>query len=205
MKKLLLSLSFLLLVSSPVYALIVTENVDRDEFQYEVTYQALTEDLSANVTATAIPFHSAYASGTIPTNQIYYAVVPRDGVLVGMSVSGNAACTAGGVTFDATINNQVTGMQTIIEPTTGTARSAVGISGAADPQYAYIRQDRASTTTARGFRKETSPYLDIHNAEHPYGKVTQLSAGNRVGIKVTTSSGFLPVTTDYLVILYVLE
>lgn len=198
MKRLLLASLFLLVTSVPAFGLIVTDNVDRDDFQYEVGYSFATEDLTASLSAIEIPARHA------DTISNFYYVVPRDGRIVGMSVAGNAAVTDGAATFDITINSQVTGVQTVIENTVTTARSAVGIGGSAGSQYAYIRQDRAETAVFQGFRAETST-ADRHNADHPYGKATALSAGNRVGVKVTTSSGLTPTSVDYLIVIYVLE
>jgi len=197
MKKLLLACLFLL-ICTPAFGLIVTDNVDRDNFGYEVAFSYATDNISANTIAWEIPVES-----TLDDN--FYYVVPRDGRVVGMSVAGSAACTAGAATFDITINGAVTGIQTVIEPTATTARSAVGINGAADPQYAYIRQDRADSVVARGFRVSLDR-VGYHDAEHPFGKATALTAGNRIGVTINTTTGFTPTaTTDYLVVIYVLE
>ena len=199
MKKLLLSISLFLLVCGPAYGLIETRNVDPDNFDYEVAFGFSTADTSTTVTGLAIPINSTL------TDNFYY-VVPRDGRVVGMSVAGSAACTAGAATFDITINGTVTGVQAVIEPTALAVRSAVGIDGKADPQYAYIRQDRASSTVAQGFRKTGHPQEDRYDAEHPYGKATALTAGNRIGVNFITSTDFAPnSSTDYLVVIYVLE
>lgn len=198
MKRLFLISLFLLFTFGSAFALIVTDNVDKDAFQYEVPYHFSTNDLATSQTAVEIPVIAG------ATQHNFYYVIPRDGRIVGMSIAGNKAVVAGAATFDLTINGTVTGIQTVIEPTVGTARSAVGISGSAGPQFAYIRQDRAETASARGFRS-SSDKASYHNAEHFYGKATALSAGNRVGARITTSSSFAPTTTDYVITIYVLE
>lgn len=198
MKALLLSISLLLLVSNPVYALIETENVDRDEFQYEVGYQFATGDLQASQSAVEIPV-------IVDLGHNFDLVVPRKGSLVGMSVAGNAACATGAATFDVTIAGTVTGIQTVIEPTAGSsAQTATGVGGAAGPQYAYIRKVREDSPVARGFR-HTYDRNSFHDADHVYGKATALSAGNRIGVKVTTSSDFAPTSSDYVVVIYALH
>ena len=201
MKKLLFVFLFLLVCSfaSPSYALIVTENVDKDAFQYEVGYKFATDDLAASLTAKEFSVESGS-----DVNDVFYYVVPREGRIVGMSVSSNNAVTLGAATFDVTINGLVTGVQTVIEPTAETVRSAVGTEGKADPQYAYIRQDRADTRVRQGFRAESNT-AGIYDADHQYGKATALSAGNRVGVVVTTSSAFAATANDYIVVIYVLE
>lgn len=195
MKKLILASLFALGLCSSVFALLVTDNVDKDSFQYEVAYRFTTADLAASQTAAEVPV----ISGAVQHN--FYYTIPRSGKIVGIAVSGNAEITAGGATFDITINGNVTGVQTVIE---SPARSAVGNTGSSGPQYAYMRQDRAETAASGGFRASGST-ADKHNADNPYGRATPLSAGNRVGVKVTTNSSFAPTTIDYVVTVYVLE
>lgn len=200
MKKFIL-VSLLLLFTSPAFALIVTDNVDKADFLYEVAFGYATSDLDANSIDWEINVVPDLASS-------YYYVVSRDGRIVGMSVSGDAAVTAGAATFDITINGLVTGVQAVLEPTTeATARIAVGTSGSADPRYAYIRQDRADTAAAQGFRVVyTTDKADFHDVDNPYGRATPLVAGNRVGVLVNTTANFAPnSSTDYVITIYVLE
>lgn len=202
MKKFLLTISLFLLISKPVFALIETNNVSKDDFLYEVGYAFATGDLAASQSAVQIPV--AIETGT---GHIFEYTIPRDGRIVGMSVTGDIALTvAGAATFDVTINGNVTGVQTVIEKlSASTGRAAVGIGGSADAQYAYIRQDRADTVVARGLRAEyPKDTASFHDADHRYGKATALVAGNRVGVKVTTTSGFVSMS-DYVVVVYVLE
>ena len=198
MRKLILTSLLVLTLCFPAYALLVTDNVDRDNFQYEIPYQFATTDLGASLTAVTFSVSGLAGSGTA-ANPNY--VIPRSGRIVGIAVSGNAAITAGGATFDVTINGTVTGVQTVIE---SPARSAVGNTGSSGTQFAYMRQDRADTAASRGF-KASDDSANFHNADNPFGKATALSAGNRVGVRVTTSSTLSPTTIDYVVTVYVLE
>lgn len=196
MKKL---LAFLFLLTfcfvSPAFGLIVTVNVDKDAFQYEVGYKFATQDLAASLTAVDVPV------GTEDLGHNFEYVIPRDARVVGMSVASNRASTSGAATFDVVINSTVTGIQAVIDASV--VRSAVGTSGSSGSQYSFIRQDRASTTVAQGFRAENGTE-DKHDADHPYGKATAITAGNRIGVQVTTSSGF-SVEDDFVVVIYVLE
>lgn len=193
MKKLILLISLFFLFSSPVFALIVTDNVDKDDFQYEVPYVFATPDLAASKTEVTIPI-----DGNLTNSSGY--TIPRDGKLVGISVWSSGALTGGAATFDVTINEAVTGVQAVIEPN---ARTAIGNSGSSGMTYAYMRQDRADKRTHQGFNLGSSP--SYYDAEHKYGKATPITAGNRIGVKATTSSGFTPDNTDYVVVVYVLE
>lgn len=199
--KRLISIFLLLLVGSLstnlAFALIVTDNVDKDDFRYEVTYTFSTQDLAVSQTAMEVPIDTSF----VHDNFVY--AISRDGRLVGMSIAGDQACTAGAATFDITINSQVTGIQTVIEP--APVRSAVGIGGASGTTYAYIRQDRADTVVSRGFRGADDKSTSFHNTEHQFGRATPLVAGNRVGVRVTTSSAFAPVDSAYVIVVYVLE
>lgn len=201
LKVLLLSL-FLVFACSPVFALITTDNVDKDTFQYEVGYKFATTDLAASYAAYEMSVETGLGS---TANEIYFYTIPRDGVVVGMSVAGNTAIVGGSATFDVTINNQLTGIQTVIEPTPGTVRTAVGISGSAGNLYAFIRHDRATSVVEQGFRKVEDRTSSYHNSEHPYGKATAITAGNRIGVKVTTDSSLSGTTGDFVVVVYVLQ
>lgn len=195
MKRLLLffvSPLFLLFFCSSALGLIVTDNVDIDNFQYEIGYQFSTVDLAASLTAAFFP--------TSGRNAIYGYTIPRSGKIVGISVAGNRPVVSGAATFDVTINETVTGIQAIIEASP--LRLAIGNSGSTGTQFSYMRQDRADTRTHQGFKRDTSQFYD---KTHLYGKATALSAGNRVGVSVTTSSGFAPTVADYVVTVYVLE
>jgi len=196
MKKLpLISLFFLIfsLVSSSAFALLVTDNTDSDNFLYEVPYVFSSADVTASITAQALIINRY-------NNASGYTLL-RDGKLVGISIAGDMACTAGGATFDVTINGEVTGVQAYIQNSTLTA---LGNSGSAGEQYSYMRQYRNETNAAQGFRRNIidSAY---HNADNPYGRATPLSAGDRIGVKITTSSNFAPSGADYVVTVYVLE
>ena len=196
MKKLFLLSLFLLFLCSPAFALLVTDNVDRDKFQYEIGYTFSTDDIGASKTAIEIP----NVHGTSQFN--FYYVIPRDARIVGMSTAGSQVCTVGSATFDVTINGTVTGIQNVVDE--GASRSAVGNSGSTGSQYSYIRQDRAEDIVSRGFRPADDK-TDIHDTTYPYGKATPLSAGNRIGVKVTTSSNFTPTNADYVITVYVLQ
>lgn len=199
MKKLLIvSLFFLvisLLVSSSAFALIVTDSTDVDNFLYEVPLQFATKDLAATLTAEKFPT----ATGLTPKSNEYTLL--RDGKLVGIAVAGDDDCTAGGATFDVTINGAVTGVQAWISP--APAVSALGMPGTTGKRYSYARQHRADPTTEQGFKRSIGSYY--HSADFPYGKATPLSAGDRIGVKVTTSSGFAPISSDWVATVYVLE
>ena len=195
MKKLLLTLFLLLLVPQSAYPLIVTDNVDRDKFQYEVGYRFSSGDTVASTTSLDVAMEAS------STGHNFFYTIPRDGRVVGMAIAGNEAITTGQATFDITINGQVTGIQTVLEPI---VHSAVGIAGKTGPQYAYIRQDRSESRTAQGFRAE-GDIDDIHLVNTPYGKATPLVAGNRIGVQITTSSLYAPVTNAYVVVIYVLH
>jgi hypothetical protein len=201
MRNILLAISLFLLISSPAYALIVTDNVDEVDFQYKVGYTFASDDVAASVVSHEISV--AVLETTMHSN--FYYVVPEEGKIIGMAVAGSEAVAAGGgATFDVTINGLVTGVQAIIQ---GASLTALGTpSGSSDVRYSYITQDRDETNAARGFRKGQPTKLDAwHDAEHPYGRATPLVAGNRVGVKVTTNSGFAPTGVDYVIVVYVLH
>lgn len=195
MRRLAVMLAIFSLFPVNAFALLVTDNVDKTEFKYEVGYRFATSDLQASLTAAEIP--------VIPdaTQHNFYYVVPRDGRVVGISVAGNNALSAGGATFDVTINGTVTGIQTVIE---SPARTALGESGSSGTQFAYMRQDRAQTASVRGFRSAIDT-TSKHDTDNPYGRATPITAGNRIGVRVTTSSTWSPATLDYIVTIYVLE
>ena len=200
MKKLILVTLFLValfVLTTPLFALMTTENVDKDKFDYEVAFTFATSDMGTSYTAQEIPVSQT----TSMLNNFYY-VVPRDGSIVGISVAGNIVLGAGAATFDVTINGTVTGVQTVIEYSP--VRTALGNSGASGSQYAYMRQDRAETASSQGFR-QSSDKSDYHNVDNPFGRATPVSAGDRIGVKVTTNSGLSPTTADYVVTVYVLE
>ena len=205
MKKLILTLLFLFSICFCVrnvsFAEITTENVDKDRFLYEDGFMYATYDLAASQTSMELPI----IPGLTGARTNYYRLVKRtgndtvNGRIVGIAVSGNKACTSGAATFDVTINGTVTGIQAVIQPNTLSAVGNVGSSGA---QYTYLNQDRASDTVPLGFRPTASGF---HDSDHPYGKATGLNAGNRIGIKVTTSSGFAPTSNGYVTTVYVLQ
>lgn len=202
MRKFLVASLFLLIVSVsvPAFALLETNNVDVDNFNYMIAYQFASADIAASLTARDIPI----LNNTVSTTQLenLYFTVHRPGNVVGISVAGNAPATAGGATFDVTINNQVTGIQAVIE--VGPDVVAVGIDGSSDQQYAYRVHDRRDSRVAPGFYLSggSPAWHDLVNA---YGKATALVAGNQIGVEVTTHSTFAPANSDYVIVVYVLE
>lgn len=214
MKKLLIVSLFLLLMlglCNSANALITTDNVDRDAFQYEVTYSFATRDVGASKTGVelyTIPIPSA--STATMEDGIKYRVVSRgstatyQGRIVGMSVYMGQTCTAGSATFDVTINGNATGIQAVVD--SDTARSATGITGSTGTQYSYIRHDRTQDSVEQGFRQERAIDSTTYNsADNYYGRATPLVAGDRIGVKMTTSSSFTPTDSDVVITVYVLE
>ena len=198
MKKLIFISLFLLifsLFSSSAFALLVTDNTDEDNFLYQAPYNFATSNLTASVTLGRVSVMSN------PFQDNFYYVVPRDARITGISVASDRPITAGGATFDVTINDKLTGVQAWIQPNTITA---LGNTGSAGTQYGYIRQYRNETAAAIGFRRSGNKGY-YHNADNPYGKATPLVAGDRIGVKVTSSSGLLPITCDYIITIYVLQ
>ena len=211
MRRIILLVFCILLVVSyqTAYGLLVTDNTDKDKFQYEVTYRFASSDFTQSMTAAEVPAISLNGTGqSNPTRDVFYTVVPRDGKVVGMSVAARDAITSGSATFDVTINGLVTGVQTLLEDapvTTVNARTALGTTGGSGTTWSFIRQDRNDTNAARGFRTTNNSTNDRHNADNPFGRATPISAGNRIGVRVTTSSGLYPLTNAYTVTVYVLE
>lgn len=198
MRHFLLASLFLLVMSTPAFALIVTDNVDETDFMYEVAYPFATNDLAVSQTAVEIPI----IPGADDHN--FYFGVPRAGRIVGMAVTATTDVAAGAATFDVTINGTVTGVQTVLEVQQTSARSAAGNSGSAGSRVAYIRQDRDETNAAQGFRGVNDRSTSFHDSDNVYGRATPISAGDRIGVRVTSSSGLSPVQ-DYTVVIYVLE
>ncbi len=215
MKKLALVSLFLLVVfgmAVPAYSEILTNNVDRDKFQYVVPFQFATADVGVTLTTSTLPI--IYDLGTTGTKTNYYYAIYRGSTdgntlparIVGMAASGSAACTSGAATFDITINGAQTGIKAVIEPAPN--RNAVGLNGATGATYTYIEQYRDDVAVPKGFNMGPRASIngDWYNWSYPYGYATPLVAGDRIGVNVTTSSGFLPaLTTDYIVVIYVLE
>jgi len=205
LRTLLLSL-FLLFACYPVYALITTDNVDKDTFNYEVGYRFATDDLAAAQTNLTIPLTPKTVRDGVGASNVDFTeyTISRNGRLVGIAITGKGTCSSGAATFDVTLNGTVTGVQCVIEsePT----RSPAGTSGSSGSQYAYIRQDRSETASARGFQNDSDEFTTRrHNADNPYGRATPISAGDRVGVVATTSSGFAGAGADYVIVVYVLE
>ena len=179
------------------HAMIITNDVDRNNFLYQSAYTFSTSDLAATQTAVDLQVGTG---ATLANN--FYRTVSRDGSVVGISVTGSTPLNVGAATFDITINGTVTGVQTVIEA--APVRTAIGNYGKSDSQFAYMRQDRDETAASRGFRP-LGYTADVHNSDNPYGRATPLTAGDRIGVKVTTSSNLSVQTIDYVVTVYVLE
>ena len=201
MKKLLLISLFLLLFVRPVHALITIDNLDFDRFPWQSSYRFASSDLAASLTEAEMPTEASQ------TNQNLYYTISRGSVagygkIIGISVAGNGAIVAGGATFDVTINGCTTGIQAVID---SPVRAALVDSGSTGTTYAYMRQSWNTDVTSRGFKAAYNKG-SYHDVDHYYGKATALSAGDRIGIKVSTSSGFLPAgSRDYVATVYVLE
>ena len=210
MKKLLIVSLFLVFgFCGSALALITTDNTDRDSFQYELGYRFATGDIGASKTSVEV-YTNPVTGSNIGNDGITYYVIPRgssatyQGRIVGISAYAGKVCTLGGATFDVTINSNVTGIQAVID--SSTARSAVGITGSTGTQYSYIRHDRTQSNVEQGFRPSTNSWTpDRYNADHPYGKATGLVAGDRIGVKMTTSSNFTPNDADVVITVYVLQ
>lgn len=185
---------FLLVVSGSSYAMINTANVDRVTFTYQTPYNFATNNVAVSLTNDPI----AIVGGSTAGSQILYYTVPRAGNIVGISVYGNAASTAGWATFEVVLNGTPTGIKTQINKDTATAS---GIPGTATSQYSYILQDRDTNYVPKGHNGKNV----TGNSAFPYGKATAVAAGNRIGVNVTTSSGFAPTTSDYQVTVWVLN
>jgi len=87
------------------------------------------------------------------------------GSVVGIAVYGNAACTSGTLTADATVNGSATGLQ-------------AGLNSVDDTQTSYTTQANDADT---------------------------FTAGQRIGVKVTTSNSpaWAPITDDVVVVVTV--
>ena len=196
MKKLVFTFLFLFAICVPAFALLVTDSTDEENFQYLVAYKFATEDLAANVSNVNIPIIPRKAGVN------FFYVLPKGGKVVGISVAGNMGLLpTEAATFDVTINGQTTGVQTVLEKV---ARSAVGNVGSSGENYAYMRQYRNETKVAKGFRRGFHDDYNFYNEEQPYGRATPLSAGNRIGVQVTTSSAG-HADNDVVAVVYVLE
>jgi hypothetical protein len=197
MKKLLFILLFLAVTCNHAFALLTTENVDKDKFGYMVTYQFATANMAASRTDDEMP-----TSGTSSPNMQNYYVVPRDGTIAGISVASNLTITSGSATFDVTINENKSGLEAVIAASP--ALSAIESVGNSGSRYSYINQDRSEDVVKRGFSSSLQR-TNYYDAEHPYGKATALTAGDRIGIKVSTSSGYANTTADFTATVFVLD
>lgn len=174
MKKIILLLVITLLWVEPAFALIRTRNVDIDEggFQYKVAYQFATTDVGAVLDAAEL-----CTDATI-TNQLYYTM-PFKGSIVGISIASNAALTNGSMTADVTINGIVTGVRTAIDGQ-GAAKDVRAGEVTAHTTYNYntiLFDDDSPPDWGGGY----------HDTKRVYGKATPLSAGDRIGVKLSTT------------------
>ena len=205
MKKILLATLFLLIfgVSDSAFALLKTNNVHKEDFKYEVPYFFASEDLTQSMTAIKVGVGAVNGSSTDGFGDNFFYVVSRDGFLTGMSVAMSTPLTNGAATFDVTINGTVTGVQVVIED--NPVRTAVGTTGSSGDQFGFIRQDRSDTNAADGFKGDDEFTLSRHNSDNPFGRATPLTAGNRIGLKLTTDSTLLPGHADAIITIYVLQ
>lgn len=202
MKKISIGFLFLLafvVITSNAFALLTTENCDKEKFLVKTVYEFASNDVAASLTAVDIP-----AKDPSGVNTVLEYVVPSNARLVGISVSENAtkAATSGSATYDVTINGTVTGLQALVS---SFATPYLGASGSAGTYLSYSFHDRDSDSMERGFKAPNANSSYRHDADHPYGKATALVAGSRIGVKVTTSSGYAPVSADPLIRVYVVE
>ena len=190
-----LSITFLLIVTPSAFALIRTRNVDIDDggFGYKVSYQFATTDVGGGQTAIELP-----TDATI--NNQYYYTMPFKGSIVGISIASNTAITRGSVTADVTINGAVTGVRTALD---GGATAKWSRSGqVADHRQFNYNTILFDTDIPDDFGGGT------HDTIHPYGKATALTAGDRIGVKLTTSTGagsLLPGTAEMNITVMVLQ
>lgn len=198
MKKSIFFLLFLLIAVSQSFALITTDNVDKDSFGYQTPYLFATSNLSANQTTIAVS-----TAGTSGSNEVSEYVVPRAGSIVGLAVTGNANVTTGAATFDVTINGELTGIQAVINKNPGTF---IG-TGSSGIKYAYARQDRSDVTVSQGTKDTSvSNRASFYSADYPFGRATPLVAGDRIGVKVNSSLNFTTnQSIDYVATVYVLN
>ena len=201
MKKILcffLSITFLSIVTPSAFALIRTRNVDIDDggFGYKVAYQFSTNNVGAGQTAIEVTTNAV-------DGQLYYTI-PFKGSIIGVSIASSAALTNGSATADVTINGTVTGVRVALD---GGATTLWAKSGelADHRQYNYrtIAFDDDSPenwggTCGQGAQSCQSGY--------EYGKATPLVAGDRIGVKLTTSSSVLPTgTAEFTITVMVLQ
>ena len=174
----------LLLWATPASALIRTRNVDakdygsgESKFKYKVAYTFATTNVGDSLTASQLS-----VDATITDVDFY--IMPFKGTIVGISIGSSAALTAGSVTADVTINGTVTGVRTALDAGGSTRHNQSGLL-AAHTQYNLntLAYDDDSPPDWGGAK---------HDDTHLYGKATALAAGDRLGVKLTTSSAFAP-------------
>jgi hypothetical protein len=201
MKKLIFAFLFLLTIGNiTAKAMITTENVDPDRFQYVVPYYFATTDLAASRTDEL---------RTVANQYVTYYTIPRDGKIAGIAVYGNTNVTSSGkrATFDITYNGNPTGVKCMVGLEGNNPLSeyvAVGGQGKANAIRGYIWQDRLTYVAAQGFTA-TNDTVSYQTAEYPYGKASPIVAGNKIGVKVTTTSGWTDTGNDYAVVVYILQ
>jgi len=128
----------------------------QQDFPYAQPYQFMQSDVAANQTAVALDVLG------LSGNTEY--TMDLAGSVIGISIAGNAARSAGTLTVDVTINGTATGLQAILNETNTT--------------YHYATQVMETDT---------------------------FSAGNRLGVDITTDGSWAPVTADIVVTVIVLK
>ena len=196
-----LSITFLLIVTPSAFALIRTRNVDIDtgEFGYKVPYQFASTNVGGAVTAGELATDATISN-------IYYYTMPFKGSIVGVSIAVNAAITAGSITADVTINGTVTGVRTAIDAGAQEVWSKSGqLADHRQYNYQFIAFDDDSPEDWGG---TCGLGAQSCSAGYEYGRATPLVAGDRIGVRLTTSPAkpqLAPATTEVNVTVMVLQ
>lgn len=182
-----LGVAFLMLTSD-AFALVRTRNVDIDEggFGYKVAYQFATENVGAS--RSAVEIHTAGETGSGEVS--YYYTMPFKGSIVAVSIASSSALTDGSATADVTINGAVTGIRVALD---GGATTLWDKSGekADHTQYNY-RTIQFDDDSPEDWGGTCGQGAQACQSGYEYGKATPLVAGDRIGVKLTTSSGLAP-------------
>lgn len=194
-----LVITFLSICVTPAFALIRTENVEvkdygsgESKFKVKVAYTSITEDVGKNTSAANIPIQ-----GGTPGHSFDH-VMPFKGSIVGISIAANEALEAGSITVDASINGTATGFRTALDYSGESVRHTQSGMLTANTQYNYntLHWDDTSPPDWGG---------GWHDSNHLYGKITELEAGDRVGVLLSTSSDVEPDSVDICVTVIVLQ
>lgn len=197
-----LSITFLLTVTSSAFALIRTRNVDIDEggFGYKVAYGFATNDVGLSRSAVEIPNDATLG---VTTGHNFYYTMPFKGSIVGVSIAANQELTTGGLTADVTINGTITGVRVALDGGAATLWSRSGLK--ADHKQFNFQTIAFDDDSPEDWGGTCGLGSQACVTGYEYGRATPLVAGDRIGVRVTTSSNLNPVTIDFNVTVMVLQ